>query len=608
MDRGVSARRRGLAAAAAAAAGGAVLGRLSSHLGRRRSGDRSELTSTREQLERMLSNLTEAVTVTDRDRRMRYANQAAADLLGYATPDDLISQPVGLIAAQWESTHEDGRPLQAEDVPSWKIVNGLPAEPLLTRIVNRASGEQRWRLVKAAPLRGPDDELMAVSVIEDVTETKEAELRQRFLAEAGEALAASLDHDETLERVARLAVPALADWCAVDVVDASGRPRLVALAHTEPEKVAFARDFRRRYPPDPQAERGFYAVVRTGRPELYPDIPEALLDESIADPEQRESIRAIGMRSVMIVPMAVAGRTIGTISFVSAESGRAFDEDDLAFASELARRAAVAVENARLYTERTQAAHTLQQSLLPERLPAVPGWELASFYAAGDSTADVGGDFYDVLHLDDGLMAIVGDVTGKGVQAAALTSLARYTLATAARFDASPPAVVSLLNDVLASRDELSLLTVACALFVPTPTGATMRLASGGHPCPVLVRAGSAPETVGTSGLLLGMAGQGQWREVMVELQPGDTLLFYTDGVTDTPSSEGRFGESRLLEALAGTPADPNALIRRVHAALREFQVGDVVDDRAMLALQLIGVSSDRSDDRHACEPESSVP
>lgn len=212
MDRGVSARRRGLAAAAAAAAGGAVLGRLSSHLGRRRSGDRSELTSTREQLERMLSNLTEAVTVTDRDRRMRYANQAAADLLGYATPDDLISQPVGLIAAQWESTHEDGRPLQAEDVPSWKIVNGLPAEPLLTRIVNRASGEQRWRLVKAAPLRGPDDELMAVSVIEDVTETKEAELRQRFLAEAGEALAASLDHDETLERVARLAVPALADW------------------------------------------------------------------------------------------------------------------------------------------------------------------------------------------------------------------------------------------------------------------------------------------------------------------------------------------------------------------------------------------------------------
>ena len=558
-------------------------------------------------LEGILSHLSEAVTVTDRTRRMVYANQAAADILGADTPEELMAQPLGAIAARWDSTLEDGRPLTAEDVPSYKIVNGQPAEPLLTKIVNRETGELRWRLVKAAPLEGPDGELLAVSVIEDVTEAKEAERHQRFLAETGEALASSLDYEETLRRVARLAVPEMADWCAVDVVDGAGRAHLVAVAHVDPDKVAFARAVRQRFPPDPREDRGFYRVVRTGRPVLYGDIPDELLEQSIADPEQLRLIREIGMRSVMIVPMSIAGRTLGTISFVSAESGRSFDEADLAFAGELARRAAAAVENARLYTERTQAAHTLQQSLLPERLPSVPGWELASSYAAGDTTADVGGDFYDVIALGGGLMAIVGDVTGKGLDAAALTSLARYTMATAARFDASPPAVVALLNDVLVARADLSLVTVACAHFVPTPTGAIMRLTSAGHPCPVLVRPGRPPVTVGAPGLLLGMTTEAQWQEVVVELAPGDALLFYTDGVTDTPSDQDRFGEERLLEALAGESAQPTALIERVQHALRRFQVGDVVDDRAMLALQLVAVSSAPTAEPGAREPESSV-
>jgi PAS domain S-box-containing protein len=558
-------------------------------------------------LERILSNLTEAVTVTDRRRRMVYANQAAADLLGHATPEELMAQPLDAIAARWDSTLEDGRPLTLEDIPSWRIINGLPAEPLLTRIVHRETGELRWRLVKAAPLQAPDGDLLAVSVIEDVTEAKEAELHQRFLAEAGEALASSLDYEETLQRVARLVVPDLADWCGVDVVDAAGRPQSVAVAHVDPAQVAFAREYRERFPPDPSSQTGLYAVLRSGRPELYAEIPDALLEQSISDPAQLEVLRKIGMRSVMIVPMAVAGRTIGTITFVSAESGRSFDEDDLTFAGELARRAAVAAENARLYTERTQAAHTLQQSLLPERLPSVPGWEHASSYAAGDTTADVGGDFYDVIALDAGLLAIVGDVTGKGVQAAALTSLARYTLATAARFDPSPPAVVALLNEVLVARTDLSLGTVACAHFVPTPTGAIMRLTSAGHPCPVLVRPGREAVAVGAPGLLLGMLGEAQWDEVVVELTPGDAVLFYTDGVTDTPSTRDRFGEERLLTAVSGATVDPAGVIQRVQRALRAFQVGDVVDDRAMLALQLVTVSSAAGAGAGARKPESSV-
>jgi serine phosphatase RsbU (regulator of sigma subunit) len=310
----------------------------------------------------------------------------------------------------------------------------------------------------------------------------------------------------------------------------------------------------------------------------------------------------------MLVPMAVGGRAIGAVTLVSAESGRAFDEDDLAFAGDLARRAAIAVENARLYTERAQTAHTLQESLLPAQLPTVPGWALASSYAAGDSTAEVGGDFFDVLELDEGFMAIVGDVTGKGVAAAALTSLARYTLATAARFDPRPSEVVRLLNDVLVRRPDISLLTVVCAHVVPTASGALMRLTSAGHPLPVLSRAGGAqaPETVGPRGLLLGMSGTARWQERVIELTPGDALLFYTDGVTDTPSGRERFGEERLLAALAGAP-DPAGMIESVQRALREFQVGDVVDDRAMLALQLVAVSSVRAGDGAEPQPRASV-
>jgi serine phosphatase RsbU (regulator of sigma subunit) len=298
------------------------------------------------------------------------------------------------------------------------------------------------------------------------------------------------------------------------------------------------------------------------------------------------------MRSVMLVPMAVSGRTIGVMTLVTAESRRSFAEDDLTFVGDLARRAATAVENARLYTERAMAARTLQDSLLPARLPTMSGWQLASSYAAGDVTVDVGGDFYDVVELDEGFLAVVGDVTGKGVQAAALTAMARHTLATAARFDPSPAAVVRLLNEVLLDRPDISLLTVACARVVPTPSGALVRLTSAGHPLPILVRAeGSAPpETVGPPGLLLGMSPGARWEEAELELVPGDTLLFYTDGVTDTPSGGDRFGQERLLAALPPAPTDPAAIIDSVRRALRDFQVGDVVDDRAMLALQLVGV------------------
>ena len=173
----------------------------------------------------------------------------------------------------------------------------------------------------------------------------------RFLSKASTLLSSSLDYRETLASVARLAVPRLADWCVVDVVEVDGSLQRLAAEHEDPEKVALARRLQERYPPDPDAPYGVNHVVSTGRSELVPEIPESGLDEVARDEEHRELLRTLGLKSYMVVPLVARGRMLGAISFVSAESGRRYGEEDLELAEDLARRAALAVDNARLYEE-----------------------------------------------------------------------------------------------------------------------------------------------------------------------------------------------------------------------------------------------------------------
>src|SRR4051794_27293262 len=177
---GERARRSGLSTARIG-----ILAALNAALAAAALRQRARANAASSQFDQALGALSEAVTITDTDRRIRYANQAAADILGYATPEELVASAPGTVRDEWIATRADGAPMELEDIPSWRVVRGLPAPPLLTHIVHRRTGENRWRLVKASPItvRG---ELLAVSVIEDVTEAKEAELRQRFLARAGE--------------------------------------------------------------------------------------------------------------------------------------------------------------------------------------------------------------------------------------------------------------------------------------------------------------------------------------------------------------------------------------------------------------------------------------
>ena len=185
----------------------------------------------------------------------------------------------------------------------------------------------------------------------DVTENRRNEEAQRFLNQASAMLSSSLDYRETLSSVARSAVPTLADWCTVDTLEEDGSLERLAVEHTDPEKVSMAYEIERRYPPDPDSPRGLRHVLRTGEPEIMAEIPEELLDEAAHDEGHKELLRKLGLRSYMIVPLVTRGRTLGAISFVSAESGRRYGEGDLPLAEELARRAALAVDNARLYEE-----------------------------------------------------------------------------------------------------------------------------------------------------------------------------------------------------------------------------------------------------------------
>jgi PAS domain S-box-containing protein len=549
----------------------------------------TDLRSTRARLDGILGGLAEAVTVNDAHGRTVYANDAAARLLGRAGPADVIDAEPGELSARFAIAKEDGTPLTSTDMPGHRLVQGEAAPELLTRSVDRVTGHAYWLLTKATPL-SDDTGSYAINIIEDVTEAKEAELRQRFLAQAGQVLASSLDYRQTLRRVAELAVPWLADWCAIDMPEPGGGIRQVALAHSDPSKVAMAEDLRRRFPPHPEADTGVPGILKGGPAELFAEIPDELLAHAIQDPEELAALRAIGMRSVMLAPMRLGDVTLGVMTFVNADSGRTFEEDDFAFAQDLALRAATAVQNARLYEEQARVAHTLQASLLPDRLVEVPGWLGAASYQAGEQGAEVGGDFYDIVPAAGGHLVFLGDVTGKGIAAAALTSLVRHSVRTAARFDPRPGAVLALVNDLLVEQARPAPVTLICALI----QGARVTMAAAGHPPPLLRRGGRAEE-IGARGVLLGAVAAQSYAEHAVTAQPGDTLLLYTDGVTDTPGARERFGHERLTALLDAAPQDPAEILERIEGALREFQAGTTVDDRAMLVLRFTGLTEELS-------------
>jgi serine phosphatase RsbU (regulator of sigma subunit) len=291
------------------------------------------------------------------------------------------------------------------------------------------------------------------------------------------------------------------------------------------------------------------------------------------------------MRSVIIVPItAASGQPIGVISFINAESGRVFTEGDLELCEELGRRAGIAVENARLYTERSLIAHTLQRALLPPALPTIPGFSLSALYRPAGEENWVGGDFYDAFAVRDGWVAVVGDVAGRGAKAASLTAFARHVFRTAAQLHDDPLDGLAYLNRQLYDRPGSALCTACCVYLRPRGADAEATITCAGHPLPYAVRQAGAAEPVGRWGQMLGAWREGQWTRTTTTLAPGDVLVLYTDGVTDATGAEDRFGDERLQATLAES-RDAEDALRRLADGLADFEMGEQADDTAALAI-----------------------
>jgi PAS domain S-box-containing protein len=537
-------------------------------------------------LETVVNAVAEAVTIRAPDDHLIYANRAALDRLGFATVEELRQADPRELMGTYVPVGEDGRELTMEDLPSVRLLRGEQPEPLTLRSLNPRTGEESWVLLKAAAVRDENGAIeAAVTIIEDVTVGKRLQLRSEFLARAGQLLASSLDYQETLRNVAGLAVPQVADWCAVDLFDENGDREHVAVAHVDPAKVEMAERLRDYEPEHLDPDQGIGFVQRTGEPVLYNAIPDELLVQAAVDEEHLRLLRALEMHAVLIVPLSAHGRTIGTLSMVSAESGRSFDESDLGFAGQIAGRAAIAVENARLYSERSEVARTLQSSLLPEALPTLPGWEIAALYRPAGHESEVGGDFYDFWELGEDWLMMIGDVTGKGVSAATVTSLVRHSAQTASEFDPRPAEILARVNAALRRRPTLSVCTALCLRI----SGAEATVAAGGHP--LIWRLGDdAAREVGRHGTLLGAFAGGRWPEHSFTMNPGETLVAITDGVTDTLGlQDERFGSARLQELLGNLRKEsPMAIRERLIAELEGFQVGAQADDTALVAMRML--------------------
>ena len=546
----------------------------------------NQLHEAQQRMEAIVGTLADAVTIREVSGRLMYANDAALHMMGMSATDSIQEHdPVDLFD-RYTVTDEHGAPLSMYDLPSVRLLAGEQPEPLLLRFVTADNGVEAWRVLKSTPLYDLHGQIeAAVTIIEDVTASKRAELRSQFLSKASDILASSLDYEQTLTNVAWLAVPEIADWCAVDLFDERGDRQSVVAAHRDPDKVELARRLRELEPDQLDPERGLGLLMRTGEPLVYPSIPAELIESAARDAEHLELLRAVALRSAIAVPLHGAQRILGAMTLVNSESERRFAEDDVDFAMQLAARAAVAVENARIYSERSQIATTLQHSLLPAELPKIPGWELASLYrpAGAGVGVEVGGDFYDAYAVDGGWMILIGDVTGKGVEAAAMTALVRHGARFVGEYAPYPAEVLARLDRALRRQPALSLCTALCMRL----EGDRVTVASAGHPLPLLV-SDDGVQTVGQPGSVLGAFEDGAWPTAELTVGAREVLLLYTDGVTDTVGDAGRFGEQRLLEAVGEHgPRAPGELLARLDESLSRFQTGAQADDTAALALRL---------------------
>ena len=568
---------------------------------------------------RDLSAATDLDTVTDIITRLvGDAVSASVTMLALRDGDDLVT--LGLRGTPLVPELAAGRFPLSEPVPICDaILTGQPVllldnEELSTAYPNLAGSDTVAML--AFPLRSGEDqafgalalrfdapaprpemeEIELLHIAADVctqtvlrlrAEASSAERLRRieFLSSASEQLARSLDHHATMQTVAELAVSSVADWCAVQLLE-DGRLHTLVVAHSDPELAAAAHQLMTRVPTNPNAEVGSYAVARTGRSQLYSPVTVELIQRVSQDPELVALAEQLALQSVIVVPLVARGRTTGTMSLAS--GSRQYTAEDIVFAEDLARRAALAIDNADLFSQTQRAAETLQHALLPQRLPELKGWDLATLYQPS-GLAEVGGDFFDVIDLmTDRYVAVIGDVMGRGVDAAA--TAARLQAAVRALVAADPDlrAVAAGLDRMLALSSEQPLVTLVLMAFGGETDSADVLVA--GHPPPLLVGLDGTPVRWQVTVWPAFGVGDVDRRPQPVYLPRGGVVLLYTDGLVERRDEDLDAGVDRLTAVVRHSVAEDrdhlHTFLERVARRVRRVGPARHDDDVAMLAVR----------------------
>ncbi|QKW09534.1 SpoIIE family protein phosphatase [Streptomyces sp. NA04227] len=426
-----------------------------------------------------------------------------------------------------------------------------------------------------------------------------------FLVEASDLLAGTLDRDQTLALMAQMTVPTLATWCAVyTIADQSSDPYLSYVLHEDEERIDGLKALLSRIdPPDPvptpgariwnaPAKAAHEAALRTSMRNLDLGEPPSLaagVGTTLA------TASAVGGETV-VLPLVARNRVIGMLT-LGKPTDEHFRQEILELAEDLSRRAALALDNARLYSERTAISQSLQRSLLPPELVQVPGVEVDVIYRAAGEGNEVGGDFYDLFPIREGAYGFaIGDVCGTGPEAAAVTGLARHALRLLAREGFGGPAVLERLNSAILDEGARSrFLTLLYGELWPQEDGsAILKVVCAGHPLPLRLRQDGTVEPAAEPQPLLGVMDDLELYEQTVTLDPGDILLCVTDGVTERREGSRMLGDDGLAEVLAtSTGLTAGAVAARVMRAVERFASDAPSDDMAILAMRVPGLHTD---------------
>ncbi|MGW1795828.1 SpoIIE family protein phosphatase [Streptomyces sp. NPDC001984] len=428
-----------------------------------------------------------------------------------------------------------------------------------------------------------------------------------FLVEASDLLAGTLDRDQTLALMAQMTVPTLATWCAVyTIADQASEPYLSYVLHEDEELIDGIKSLLSKMPPpDPvptpgarvwtaPAEVAHQAALRTSMRSLgLTGGPTHQVSSSIGPTLATAS--AVGGETV-VLPLVARNRVIGMLT-LGKPTDEHFRQEILELAEDLSRRAALALDNARLYSERTAISQSLQRSLLPPGLPQIDGVEVEVIYRAAGEGNEVGGDFYDVFPIRDGAYGFaIGDVCGTGPNAAAVTGLARHALRLLAREGLTGPAVLERLNSAILDEGARSrFLTLLYGEMRPQEDGsAELKVVCAGHPLPLRLRQDGTVEAAAEPQPLLGVIEDLELYEQTVTLDPGDVLLCVTDGVTERREGTRMLGDDGLADVLTTcTGLTAGAVAARIMRAVERFASDAPSDDMAILAMRVPGLHKD---------------